>query len=80
MSGPIIDPIWRKTFKTIVAARIWLSSKQYTVRMEANKLPIKYERKGEPTVTIASDDNGFTFKIVPYPSDKEIFKILDLTK
>ncbi len=64
------------SFPSIAKAKAFLYKEGYRVRMEASKLPVKFERPGGPTLTIASDDGGKTYVPVPYPSDKEIFKLL----
>ena len=63
-------------FNTFARAQTFLKLQGYRERMEANNLPVKYERPGGPTMSIHRDPDGTLFEIVPYPSDKEIFKLL----
>ena len=56
------------SMKTHAAVKAFLLTQGYRLRMEANHLPVKFERAGAPTLTIASDDGGKTYTSVPYPS------------
>ena len=55
------------------AAQAELRLHGYRPRPEANDLPVKFERKHYPALTVATDDNHVTWIIVNYPSDAEIF-------
>ena len=58
------------------AAQAELRRNGYARRMEMNDLPIMFERKGFPALTIWSADHGKTWQIGEYPTDAEIFKMM----
>ena len=48
----------------------------YARRLEMNDLPIMYERKNYPAMSIATADNVPGYLIVKYPTDAEIYKMI----